>query len=188
MDFNQNQLVQFLSSNGQIMTTTLANLQSMGLTAQTQISATTPQQYSSQIQTNGNIIVGNGQTGGLPIQTQVVTNTAGQVFAITSQIPNQTIQTNPMVSQTPTNATQDIQIGEQPNLQQNSPNVSNTQTVDSPNTKLGKGIPLQKQSQQVIRNVFNYLRTKSKSKNHCYEETSVATKVSLNSMIKLLFK
>ena len=114
-----NQMVQLLLSNGQVMTTTLANLQAMGLTAPTQMSAPTPQQYSTQIQPNGNIIVSGGQSAGLSPQTQLVTNAAGQVFAITPQLPNQGIQTQPIVTQNPNNTTtQYIQIGGQPMVQQ----------------------------------------------------------------------
>ncbi|CAG2166519.1 unnamed protein product [Oppiella nova] len=74
---NGNQLVQLVLSNGQVITTTLANLQAMGVTAPTP----TPQQYSTQYQTNGNIIVTGAQptAQSIPLQTQLVTNSAGQV-------------------------------------------------------------------------------------------------------------
>ena len=147
-----NQMVQLLLSNGQVMTTSLANLQAMGLTAPTQINATTPQQYSTQIQTNGNIIVGSGQTGGLPLQTQFVTNSAGQVFAITPQIPNQTIQTQPIVAQTPSNGTQYIQIGGQPIVQQmmgQQPQVVNNTALLLQQQQQQQQQQLQQQQQQM---------------------------------------
>ncbi|CAG2104336.1 unnamed protein product [Medioppia subpectinata] len=119
-----NQMVQLVLSNGQVITTTLANLQAMGVTAPSpQINATqTPQQYSTQYQTsNGNIIVTGAQPSApsIPLQTQIVTNSAGQMFAITPQIAGQPIQ-QPMIAQqtAPNGTTQYIQITAQPYVQQ----------------------------------------------------------------------
>lgn len=117
---SSNQLVQLVLSNGQVMTTTLGNLQAMGVTAPTQLSATTPQQYSTQYQSNGNLLVSGGQSTSIPVQTQLVTNSMGQVFAITPQIPNQTQITQPIIAQNQSNTTttQYIQFGGQPIVQQ----------------------------------------------------------------------
>ena len=85
----------------------------------------------------------------------------------------QTVNGQPIATQTTTNATQHIQIGGQPIGQQMTESCETTQTTRS----LGKGIAIQKQTQEVVINVFNYLRSKNPNKNQTFEETSKATKV-----------
>ncbi|RWS29600.1 POU domain: class 6: transcription factor 1-like protein [Leptotrombidium deliense] len=80
-----NQLVQLVLGNGQTITTTLANLQAMGLNASGSVSQ---QQYATYQFANASTY-----------QTQLVTNSAGQVFAVTPQVIPGTSQA--MIASTP---------------------------------------------------------------------------------------
>lgn len=78
-----NQVVQLVMSNGQVLTTTLANLQSMGITTNNNSMQLCQQQYNN-VAFTGNPSVAQ--------QPQLVTNAAGQVFVISPQYTS--IQSN----------------------------------------------------------------------------------------------
>lgn len=160
-----NQLIQLVLSNGQVMTTTLANLQAMGATGSPNLSAATSQQYSTtQYQTNGNFYVNGTQSGAMPLTTQLVTNSAGQVFAITPQITSQFANQTPqqtIVGQNPSTAatTQYIQIaapavqqmiGQQPQMVTNAAVVQQQQQQLEESTKLLLQQQLAQQQQQQL--------------------------------------
>ncbi|RWS13856.1 POU domain: class 6: transcription factor 1-like protein [Dinothrombium tinctorium] len=95
-----NQLVQVVLGNGQTITTTLANLQAMGInTAAANVSQ---QQYATYHFANANAYQPPS------MQTQLVTNSIGQVFAVTPQVIPGAAQT--IIATTPQGNAHFIQI------------------------------------------------------------------------------
>jgi len=59
-------------------------------------------------------------------------------------------------------------------------NSNKENTQNSRKRKIGSGIPLQTQAQEVVNNVYHYIKGQTPNKTDAYKKTSSATGIELN--------